>query len=472
MGGGSLPAREGGWGEGPAAPPGCPQARRPSISSRNAASDRHPLPREGGWEEGLKVTRLYLRIYLAVLASLALFVLVAGFLWNQFAEGGPRAQHAAFVAGQAAAALDGEPQVDPVIAIERLAGRLRADLALYDRHGRPLARAGAPLPPPPPDSGDGELVRPRRGPPAWSLRLGDGRILVARARGGGPPGGGLFGTLLVVALAIAVGAYPVVRRLTRRLERLQQGVVSLGQGDLKTRVPIEGKDEVARLAASFNEAAARIEELVGAHRLLLANASHELRTPLARVRMGLELLAQQDDPAQRAAAVGEIAADIAELDELIDEILLTSRLDAVPRLERREPVDLLALAAEEAARQAGCSVEGQPAAVEGDPTLLRRALRNLLDNALRHGRPPVTVGVALSGGKATLTVADCGTGIPPDAAERIFEPFFRIPGRGAGSGLGLALVRRIAHLHGGEATLAASSGGARFVLVLPTRPAH
>jgi signal transduction histidine kinase len=415
------------------------------------------------------VTRLYLRIYLAVLASLAVFVLVAGFLWNRLAEGGPRAQHAAFVAGQAAAALEGETLGDPVAAIERLAGRLRADLALFDAHGRPLARAGGRLPPPPPDPGDGELVRGRHGAPAWSLRLDDGRLLVARARAPRPPGGGLFGTLLLVALAIAVGAYPVVRRLTRRLERLQQGVVSLGQGDLGTRVPVEGKDEVARLAASFNDSAARIEALVGAHRLLLANASHELRTPLARVRIGLELLAQQDDPARRAAAVGEIAADIAELDQLIDEILLTSRLDAVPQLERREPVDLLALAAEEAARLPDCQVEGVAVTVEGDPTLLRRALRNLLDNALRHGRPPVTVTVATGGDQALLTVADCGPGIPPEAADRIFEPFFRIPGRGAGSGLGLALVRRIARLHGGEATLSAAAG-ARILLTLPTLP--
>ena len=416
------------------------------------------------------MTRLYLRIYLAVLASLAVFVLVAGFLWNRLADGGPRAQHAAFVAGQAAAVLEGDTLGDPVAAIERLAGRLRADLALYDLDGRPLAKAGAPLPPPPPDAGDGELVRGHRGAPAWSLRLDDGRVLVARARAHRPPGGGLFGTLLVVALAIAVGAYPVVRRLTRRLERLQQGVVSLGQGDLATRVPVEGKDEVARLAASFNDSAARIEELVGAHRLLLANASHELRTPLARVRIGLELLARQDDPARRVAAVGEIAADIAELDQLIDEILLTSRLDAVPQLERREPIDLLALAAEEAARLPGCQVEGAATTVEGDPTLLRRALRNLLDNALRHGRPPVTITVAISGNQAMVSVADCGPGIPPDAVSRIFEPFFRIPGRGAGSGLGLALVRRIARLHGGDASLAVTgsqSVGTTIVLSLP-----
>src|SRR6266571_2139676 len=98
-----------------------------------------------------------------------------------------------------------------------------------------------------------------------------------------------------IALAVAIGAYPVVRGLTRRLERLQTGVETLGAGNLSARVKVEGRDEVAQLAESFNQAAGRIEELVGAHRLLLANASHELRTPLSRIRLGIELYEQKRD---------------------------------------------------------------------------------------------------------------------------------------------------------------------------------
>src|SRR2546422_7148170 len=94
----------------------------------------------------------------------------------------------------------------------------------------------------------------------------------------------------LLALAVGVGAYPVVRRLTRRLERLQAGVESLGAGELSARVEVEGRDEVARLAESFNSSAARIEELVSAHKMLLANTSHELRTPLSRIRLRLEFL--------------------------------------------------------------------------------------------------------------------------------------------------------------------------------------
>jgi signal transduction histidine kinase len=124
----------------------------------------------------------------------------------------------------------------------------------------------------------------------------------------------------VIALVVALGARPVVRRLTGRLERLQRGVESLGAGDLRARVKVEGRDEVARLAESFNQAAARIESLVDAHKMLLANASHELRTPLTRIRLGLELAGA---PSERKA---ELERDIAELDQLVDEILLVSCL--------------------------------------------------------------------------------------------------------------------------------------------------
>ena len=148
-----------------------------------------------------------------------------------------------------------------------------------------------------------------------------------------------------VALAVAVGAYPVVRGLGRRLERLKDGVEQLGSGDLGARVKVEGRDEVAALAASFNRSAERIEELIAAHRLLLANCSHELRTPLARIAVAASLLGEQADAKTREA----LKHDIAELDQLIEEILLASRLEALPGLERHEPVDLLALAAEEAA---------------------------------------------------------------------------------------------------------------------------
>ena len=210
------------------------------------------------------------------------------------------------------------------------------------------------------------------------IRLPDGRWLVARVpHDHWHAGFGLFFLLALIALGVGVGAYPVVRRLTARLERLQAGVKSLGAGDLAARVKVEGHDEVARLAESFNQAAARIEELVGAHKSLLANASHELRTPLARIRMAVELIKENADPKRKR----DLALDIAELDALIDEILLASRLESVTGLDLDEEIDLLALASEECARYEAVELEGQPVTVRGDPRLLRRMIRNLLENA-------------------------------------------------------------------------------------------
>ena len=196
-----------------------------------------------------------------------------------------------------------------------------------------------------------------------------------------PPRGptGFLWLLGIVAVAVALGAYPVVRRLTMRLEDLRRGVERWGEGDLSVRVPETGSDEVAFLAFRFNHAAERVESLLNANKSLLANASHELRSPLARIRMGLELM----DPEPSPRARDEITRNIAELDQLIDEILLASRLDSREAdLGTVETVDLTGLAAEECAR-AGADLEvsdSDPAlVVEGVAKLLRRALRNLLE---------------------------------------------------------------------------------------------
>src|SRR6478672_8539491 len=125
--------------------------------------------------------------------------------------------------------------------------------------------------------------------------------------------------------------------------------------------------------------------------MLLANASHELRTPLSRIRLGIELMKEDADPQRRS----ELEKDIADLDGLIEQILLSSRLDAVGIVEAPEAIDLLALAAEEAARYEHCSVSGSPVTVGGNRSLLQRMVRNLLDNAERHGVPPIGVDVGL-----------------------------------------------------------------------------
>jgi signal transduction histidine kinase len=284
-----------------------------------------------------------------------------------------------------------------------------------------------------------------------------------------------LGALALIALTVGISAYPVVRRLTRGLERLNRSVEALGAGNLSARVPVQGPEEVARLAATFNRAAERIETLVRANKTLLANASHELRSPLARLRMGVEVLSGSAPAEVR----DEVNRNVRELDQLIDEILLASRLDgqAVDHAEF-EFVDLAGLAAEECAREgADLTVpETGAAGVMGDPRLLRRLLRNLLENGRRHGdgTPVEVVLKAREDRHIEIDVLDRGPGVAAAERERIFEPFYRLPGireRDGGAGLGLALVRQIAGRHGGTAAcLARDGGGSCFRVTLPAAP--
>jgi signal transduction histidine kinase len=408
--------------------------------------------------------RLYLQVYLTIVASLVLVVLTAGLVWH-FAAGVPPFNQPFAVAAEVIGELvppASAPSQDQQQAIERLALNLGADLALFSRAGAPIASAGRPLPAPTRNARPGGWLRTQFGP-AISIALRDGRWLVARLPARPRLSAFVFAAFLgAIALAVALGARPVARRLTRRLERLQHGVESLGAGDLGARVKVEGRDEVARLAESFNQAAARIESLIDAHKMLLANASHELRTPLTRIRLGLELVEAQ--PERKA----ELARDIAELDQLVDEILLVSRLDAAVELDVREDIDLAALAAEECARYDDCSVAGQSIMVRGDPMLLRRMIRNLVENAELYGKPPIEVTVERQADQAVLRVSDRGAVIDESAREKLFSRFYRIPGRSGskGTGLGLALVKQIARRHGGDASYDPERGSS-FTVVLP-----
>jgi signal transduction histidine kinase len=411
--------------------------------------------------------RLYLQFYATILLVLAVFVVAALLTWRLIEENTPQYLD---VAAELTGALLPDPDAPPADdqkVLESLQHKLHFDLALYRHDGSLIAAAGR-MPP----HFDPRRARIgwRRGSagPTFTLQLPDGRWLLAhQVRERPSPTLWIAGFLLVLAAVIALGAWPVVRRLGRRLERLKAGVEQLGGGNLGARVAVEGRDEVAALAASFNRSAQRIEELVAAHRLLLANCSHELRTPLARISVAAALLGDQADAKTRES----LKQDIAELDQLIDEILLSSRLEAVPGLERTESVDLLALAAEEAAHY-DIEASGQPVTVDGDRVLLRRLIRNLLENARRYaGDGAIEISVESNARRAVLDVRDHGPGVPEGERERIFEPFYRLAAtreNGRGSGLGLALVREIARRHGGEAVcLAAEGGGSLFRIDLP-----
>ncbi len=413
-------------------------------------------------------SRLFIKVYLTLLATLAAVAIASGLYWRATIDRddiswGERRDR--FLAEMLPV---GDDPAFIRTTLERLAAAFDSDIALYAADGRLLAAAGNGPPPTPERSERRRLSLGRDRDRPLSMRLDDGRMLVARidAPWGHHRGFAPLGYLALIAAVIGIAAYPVVHHLTRRLEILREGVENFGRGALLARVPVHGRDEIAAVAKSFNAAADRIERLVTAHRALLANASHELRSPVTRLRMAIDLYEKPQDGAARA----EILDNLGEIDHLVDEILLASRLDHVTGLERSERVDLMALAAEECARH-GVEVAGAPAEIMGDPRLLTRLIRNLLLNAMRHGRPPVTVEVRAEGERVLLSVRDHGNGLPTGEEARIFEPFYRPSGRSESSGgwgLGLALVRQIAEHHGGTVSYDAPlDGGARFVVQFP-----
>ncbi|HXK10801.1 MAG TPA: HAMP domain-containing sensor histidine kinase [Vicinamibacteria bacterium] len=403
--------------------------------------------------------RLATQIHATVVGVLVLFAVLLGAAWWHGVGMREQEELAEGVAVAAGELLPGpqRPPAELQAALDRLAPPFGVDATVYSPARERLASVGTPLPLPPGGRGPSAHWARFRGRILLSVRLADGRRLVAsRPRPDLRHLVEVATAVSLLVLAVGVGAWPLVRRLTKRLEKLRLRVEDLGHGDLAARAPVEGRDEVADLARSFNRAADRIQALVEGQRRQLAFASHELRSPLARLRVALEMMA--GDAALKEGA----SRDLRELDDLIGELLEASRLEVLGRAERGEAVDLLGLVAEEAAR-VEAAVEGEPAEIRGDPRLLRRLVRNLLENARRHaGGAGVEARVERTGDGARIRVADRGPGVPEAERERIFEPFYRPPGTaetGAGYGLGLALVRQIARAHGGDARCLPREGG-------------
>jgi two-component system, OmpR family, sensor kinase len=300
-------------------------------------------------------------------------------------------------------------------------------------------------------------------------------------RGHPDPTRGLF-VLGAVLLALALGSIPLARSIASPVERLTAAARALGAGDLAVRSNVRARGEVGELGRAFDEMAERVEALVRSEKELLANVSHELRTPLARIRVALELAAEGDLERARRF-LGEIGADLDELDRLVEDVLSAARLDLAAGGGRwpirRAPVDVPAVVAAAAERfraaWPGRALETEIApglrSPSGDAALLRRLLRNLLDNAAKYSEPPAPVAVRARAvdGAVELAVADRGIGIDAADLPNLFTPFFRTDrsrARGSGGvGLGLALARRIAEAHGGTIAVESAPGQGTTVRV-------
>ena len=301
----------------------------------------------------------------------------------------------------------------------------------------------------------------------------------------------LFRVLVGVSIAAVVIAALVGSRVSRRVidpvRRASRAARRVAEGLFQTRLEVEGGDELAALATSFNEMAAGLEEMISRERRFAGDVSHELRTPLTTLRASTDYLlghAEGLTPAVRRATE-LLAADLDYLQQLVDDLLDLSRVEA-GRVEMAwEPLNVADLAREVVARHTRMGEHDVRVEIEDPPDRLNtvadkqrleRVLGNLVDNALTHGEGKgVTLRIAASDGTLRLSVEDRGPGIPRDSAMRIFERFFKADparhrGQGRGSGLGLAIARENAHLHGGEIrAYNGREGGAKFELVIPRR---
>jgi signal transduction histidine kinase len=359
-------------------------------------------------------------------------------------------------------------------ALERRARRLHASISVWDKDGSLLGRAGRPL------SRPGRLERRanslvHKGEGLW-IGLDDGRTLAVAFHGQHNlfgPGRALLAVLGLV-LMLLMGSYFAARRITRRLEQLEHGVTLFGEGDLSARVPVKGCDEVAQLAQAFNRSFERISSLLRQQRRMLQSASHELRSPLARLRMAFELL-PDSTPDEQARLTQSAERDIADLDELISDLLLAGRLSDTELPKDFSELSLRALVIAEAER-VGATVEpdaltDRDVALAGNARMLKSLVRNLLENAKRYGRDPVRASLRREGRELYLCIDDQGALVPESDRERIFEPFYRPEGhregKDGGVGLGLALVRSIAEHHGGSVRYVPHEGHSRFEVRLP-----
>ncbi len=287
---------------------------------------------------------------------------------------------------------------------------------------------------------------------------------------------------------IGLTVYLLVRQLEQRLSVLEGAATRIAAGNLETRVPDVGTDSVGRLAAVFNGMARHLQRLLAVQREMVSAVAHELRTPVARLRFGLEMSAEaQTDEARRKYLEG-MDGDIDDLDALVDEMLVYSRLERGAPTLHFQQVDLGALVdqvigelaplrADVGVSRGECITAADGSCwAEAEPQYLRRALSNLITNAMRHAESQVQVSFAIDGQTVRLEVDDDGPGVPEADWEKVFTPFLRLDDSrtraSGGHGLGLSIVRRIIYWHGGRSQLGHSDlGGARFSLLWPRRRA-
>jgi two-component system sensor histidine kinase RstB len=287
----------------------------------------------------------------------------------------------------------------------------------------------------------------------------------------------------VSLLVITSAAYFIIHPLEKKIKNVEGAARRIGGGDLGARAEVFGRDEVSQLAHAFNSMAEHIQRLIDSQRELTRAVSHELRTPVARIRFGMEMLADTDDVDSRFEQLALLDGDITELNKLIDEILTYAKLEqGIPVLDF-EAVDLGHLLQKVAKETLALGVKPkvtvilppEGTVVEAEHRYLHRVLQNLAGNAIRYATSEIRLSAGVYDNCAYIAVEDDGAGIPEKDRERVFQPFTRLDDSrtraSGGYGLGLSIVSRIAFWFGGQIKVEESPtlGGAKFMMTWPIK---
>jgi two-component system sensor histidine kinase CpxA len=281
---------------------------------------------------------------------------------------------------------------------------------------------------------------------------------------------------LWILISVAGLSYLLARHLTNPLRKMESAAERLGKGDFSARVPLDRRDELGRLAETFNRMAGRIESLVESQQRLLRDVSHELRSPLARLGVAVELARTSAQP-ERELDIIQQQAD--RLNTLVGTLLQVSRVEADPGALRKQPLDLRELLedigrdCELEASAHGCRIAitaPHTLPIRGDAELLRRAVENVVRNAIRYSPRDASIDLAMKSadGNAVIEVLDAGPGVPPGTLPHLFDAFFRVDGQaGSGMGLGLWIAKRAVESHHGSISAANATPGLRVVITIP-----
>jgi two-component system, OmpR family, sensor kinase len=354
--------------------------------------------------------------------------------------------------------------------VNRIGKRLRGRLTLYDTKGNMVRSTAEVLRPA--TSAELDTLQTEKWALSWRrivVRSDDGTMIgVYQPNSPGFPWGFVLPLGAGVLLVVGAATLWFSRRLVSPMSTLATTARRFGEGDVEARARLHREDELGDVGRAFDQMAERTSAMMSAQRQLMADVSHELRTPLARIRVALELAAE--DPVAAKDVLSDVGTDLDEIDQLIEDILTTARLDGDRAVVKREPISVGELADRAAARFAARHpgrelekiVDDSEHAIECDPLLLRRALDNLLDNAAKYSQAAVKFTVQPNGKQIVFQIVDRGVGMTAEELARAGTPFWRADTsrarRTGGVGLGLALARRIARAHGGEVSLDSAPG--------------